>query len=253
MAAFGGGIGRLLTFLPVVGLASCAATIHEVHYFASVHEDQASGESEIVNVFRLEVDGGSTFSNLRYMAGEYDERAIDFFLNETKSEDYAPANGLKALPPIFDEACAPQSTVEVCREDYQKSLQLYGLAGTGTTKGQPLDNFVMILSANADAIAESIGAFAESEIAIRSMNYLLNKDTYDAAKIAEAQKAANSTFYKVSVDTLDHMFEANSSNDSDDTLADMVILQTIATILEPEGSLNFNTIDQAESWFSVQK
>lgn len=114
---------------------SCQASIVEDHYFKSV-----SGDSErATNYFRLRVRANSAFSETRYIAGYYDERAVDLYFNEYKKEDIG-VFGSKLVDPGTDQKIVP------------------------LTPEEERGTFVMILSTSAKAVADTIGAFAESRV-----------------------------------------------------------------------------------------
>ncbi|HTU61038.1 MAG TPA: hypothetical protein VMF89_21440, partial [Polyangiales bacterium] len=119
-------------------LGGCSAMVREEHYFATYAKSDSPHEPR--NFFRLEITGASTFSNARYIAGFYDPRAVDLFFNELK----------------------PQSSD---RTLFSANLQLPG-ESTVLTPLSPGDRgtYVMVLSTNADAIADAIGSFSESQV-----------------------------------------------------------------------------------------
>lgn len=148
-------------------LAGCAATVSENHYFAA-YKEKPGGEREAVQFYRLSVNGNSQFANTRYLTGYFDERAVSLFFNELKS----PTN-----QKLFDDATT--------------------LPGSGGTKIAPLsptaDNgaFVLIMSTNADAIANTIGSFAESQVVADSLTRLLNRDRFLAKTRSDARLSIN--------------------------------------------------------------
>lgn len=152
---------RIILMLLASMLVGCAS-IEETHYFKSAGDNP--------NYFKLTVDGGSGFSSSRYIAGYYDERALDLFLNE-----FSVKSGWPDTPPkLF--------------KDQQKN------PGTSDTL-KPLDpnqhgRFAMILSTNADAIAETIGSFAESNVIADVLMKWSQKGKVDEIKKSESQLVA---------------------------------------------------------------
>ena len=255
---------RVVVFaLALIALNACSARIHEQHYFATVAEGNLgkspTGDSEIINIFRLDIRAGGSFSNIRYIAGNYDERAVDFFFNEVHSENYTP--NLSGPTKIFDPNCPDKGkdgiamSEEECQAYYKKSLKLYPLVsgGDGSTPTKPLKGFVIILSSNAEAIAETIGAFSESTIAIQSMNYLLNKDTFEEeARVKAVEATVNSERAAVSKSLKGH-FDSFVAQNATDTIGELAILQSLAVALAPEDAISFTDIGEAKLWFTTRK
>ena len=147
-------IGLISVFL----VASCAS-IKEDHYLASVTK---KGERP-TNYFRLKVRGSSQLSSARYVAGFYDERAVDLFFNELKTADSSSK--------LFADAVKSPGSNEVI-----KSLD-------PSKRGA----FVMILSTNADAVADTIGSFAESGVAAEAITNLVNQSRIREARRTDAK------------------------------------------------------------------
>lgn len=239
----------------LIAVSGCVAAINEEHLFATMQTPTPSNPSGIVNVFRIDVDGQSSFANVRYISGTYDERAVDFFLNEVKSQDYTPsAVGATGSKPIFNTTCPKKddqgTEIDECKEAYEDALKIMPLKGDFSGEG---GTFVMILSTNANAIAETIGAFAENDVAIKSFNYMLNKDTYDAAANLAAAKPDQEKENVAIAGTLDQLFAAMTANDTakqtEDTALELAILYSVAVSLRPEEQINFSSIEEAKVWF----
>ena len=131
----------------VMMLTACGANIKETHYFGRY---RASSETP-VNFYKVTVTADTSFTNARYVAGFYDERAVDLFFNELKPE--TPPDPFKdsQKDPGTDETIKPLSPDD--------------------EKGR----FVMILSTNADDIAGALGALTENEAAMQALANLVNK------------------------------------------------------------------------------
>ena len=211
-------------------LAGCAASVRENHYFAAFTTDSA-GKREPQQFYRLSVDGHASFSNARYLSGFFDERAVSLFFNELKS----PTNGK-----LFDDA-----------------VKLPG-APDGT-KLQSLDPtpqegaFVMILSTNADSIANAIGSFAESQVVSDAITRMLNKDRVQAKATSDAklgvQKAeATALLSRLTAQTAQ---AASAANASDATAAYLRALTALAQSLGYTGS-EFRSLGVAQEWFVLE-
>jgi hypothetical protein len=141
--------GGAVLFLAALG--GCSATFHEKHHFATV--DTETGE--VQNIFRVTVNGDASMTNARYVAGFYDERAVDLFFNEIQSRPLTDADRNSGAPPIFRQVDCSGMDEAACKAKQDQILRMIpvgaDLGRTGT--------FVMILSTNADAIANTIGSF----------------------------------------------------------------------------------------------
>lgn len=239
--------------LASVAVLSGCASVDEKHYMGAFTSPTPDNPSGLVNVFRINIKGDAGLSNVRYIAGTYDERAVDFFLNEVKSDDYAPSEKLKFGKRLLNLSCPTKDdkalSQEACKKAYEDALTVSPLSSDGL--GGNFDSFVIIFSTNADAIAETIGAISENTVAIQSVNYLLNKDTYEEAAIITNLKTVKALSRKASIDTLSTLFSTayESEATNKDTL-ELNILRSIAIALEPERSASFNTLDEAKIWFA---
>lgn len=139
-------------------LASGCTSFQQTYHF------QSSAGDGTVNFFRVRVEGDAQTAKTRYLAGFYDERAVDLFFNELKStgDDLRPifVTGQKA--PGEDAALKPLTPDK----------------GKGT--------FVMIFSTNPKAVADTIGAFAESQVVSDALTNLVNRRDVQAARVLTA-------------------------------------------------------------------
>ena len=242
---------RLVLLLVVATSVIGCAGVTERHYFGAFESPTPSNPTGLVNVFRVNIDANGGWSSMRYIAGVYDERAVEFFLNEAKSQTYTPGSGTTAgLPKIFDLSCKGSDgkamTPEDCRQAHEKKLTLGSLA---TGMQQAGGSFVIILSTNADAISETIGSIAESDIMIKSVNYLLNKETIDKAAGITAIKSDVEANRKVAFKTLGSvMGTAYKANQSKAVSDELLILNLIAGELEPDKTVLFTEIEEAKKW-----
>ena len=156
--------------LVVLSTCSCGTSFKESHYFTSA-TSQADFERPR-NFFRVNVDGWAAFSAARYVSGYYDERAVDLFFNEVKTVD---AQEGVIIRPLF-----PGEVPEPFTGD--KIRPLSPAEGKGA--------LVMILSTNADAVADAIGNFAEGQAAAAAISNLVNRDEIRAARRTQAEQEA---------------------------------------------------------------
>lgn len=209
----------------VILLSCCGANVKEEHYFATY-----SGQNgvEPKNFFRLKVIGETSFSNARYVAGYYDERAVDLFFNEVK----------------------PTSTQQVFLADQKdpgtedKVKPLTPADGRG--------RFVMILSTNADSIANTIGAMSENQAAMEALNNLVNKSQIERLQQSAAETPMRKASAAAAVRQLTTL--ANSmGDDSDATAANGAVLGILNELARAAGhSVPFAAIGDAKSWFERQ-
>jgi hypothetical protein len=212
-----------------VVLAGCAATVQENHYFAAFR-DGINGQREPVQFYRLAVNGQSQFSNTRYLTGYFDERAITLFFNELKS----PTN-----QKLFDDATVLPGAA----------------AGTKLVPLSPTsDNgaFVLIMSTNADAIAGTIGSFAESQVVADALTRLFNRDRINAKSQSDARLGVQKAQGTALVTQLRaHASAAASAASGVDSIAGYRrALTTLAQGLGYSGP-EFDSLEKARDWFAL--
>jgi hypothetical protein len=220
---------RFVLLLLAILLGGCAATIHETHFLPS-YAPGDDRQVNPVNFFRLKVDGTASFTNARYLSGFYDERAVDLFFNEIK----APTN-----QKLFDENVKPPG--QTANEAF-KPL-------TPTTDGA----YVLILSTNADSIANAIGSFAESQVVADALTRAFNKDKF-AAKAQSDVEASTLTAraqlatarVKIGLDTA-----KAATNDAVARTAYQRALLALAQALGYRGA-EFKDFADARRWFDLE-
>lgn len=225
---------ELFTLAMAVGsfmMNGCVATIQENHYFAAYKDTEAKKEPEPVQFYRLSVNGQSWFSNTRYLTGYYDERAISLFFNEIKS----PPNQR-----LFDD-----------------NTTLPGAApGTKLAALSPTPEngaFVLIMSTNADAIASSIGSFAESQVMADALTRLVNKDRFKVksqsdAKVAVQKAQGQALFIRLTSQT---SAARTATKGLDAVVSYRRALTALAQGLGYNGP-EFESIDKAREWFALE-
>lgn len=206
-------------------LTGCGANIREHHFFATYATEDSGTPT---NFFRLNVEANTSFTNARYVAGYYDERVVDLFFNELKPATPPALFPADAKDPGSDEKIRPLTPAD----------------GRG--------RFVMILSTNADSIANTIGALTENQAAMEALNALTNKtqiermqrDSADAPGL-KAAAAATVTQLEALASTL--------SDASDAAAAQATLLRMVNTLAIAAGNRTpFSSIDQAKVWFERQ-
>jgi len=223
-------------------LCACSVKVKEAHYFKS------GGDNP--NYYRLKVTVGAKFSKARYMAGYYDERAIDLFLNEFKVDSYNPksttsgsdnenkGNGEEKSEPSGRDMLRSQKSPGT--EDDIKPLD-------PTQRGR----FLIILSTNADAIADTIGSFAESEgmanavVALAAAPRLRELDESKAeAETEQVRLAAYKTEITALIGEAPDEISAKKLEDN--------FLHTLSVISRGLNQpMSFKDFDEAEKWIEA--
>jgi hypothetical protein len=168
-------VSRLLTGFTIGGLLiaapGCGAFVNETHYFRSAHPDAENNR----NYFRVEVKARSFGTKIRYLAGYFDDGAVNQYFAEFAQPDSLEGT---LIPP----APAPESVQEDASSD---------------TEIEPVDpklvdrRLVLLLSNNVDEIAAQIGAIAKGKQTQSALASLLNRDELEAAAHAQSVAAAD--------------------------------------------------------------
>lgn len=231
-------------------LSGCGASIRERHHFATVNRDTR----EIVNIFRVTVKGDIAMANARYLAGFYDERAVDLFFNEVKAGDLTT----KGVGSIFTMPDCTGKTEAECIALKNARLSMVPI-GTSTA---PDGAFVMILSTDADAIAGTIGAFAENETVVGSAMYLATRSereeaasiTARAGVVTNTRNAAATELSALFAKATDDLFEgADQKEDmAARTRLYLAILQAAAAGLTADAAPTFTSVQEARAWYAAR-
>lgn len=156
----------LVSWLVPLALGGCTS-FSQVYHFQS-----AAAANGVPNFFRVKVEGDAQTAKARFLAGFYDERAVDLYFNELKPSD-------QYIRKLFenDQKAPGEDTVT-------KPL----------TPDKSRGTFVMIFSTNPKAVTDAIGNFAESQVVADSITNLVNRRELDAARVltASAPTAAKS-------------------------------------------------------------
>jgi len=222
-------------------LPGCVSTFEDKHHFATV--DTSTGQ--VVNVFRVSVKGGAEMANLRYIAGYYDPRAVDLFFNEVNSQNYTDAELKGAVPSIFKTVSCDDPADDDCKKKQDAVLRTVPVGADGGKEGR----FVMILSSNANAVASSIGKFAENELVISSALFLATKNDREAVAKLDAEAPIVSAQRKATTGEIGKILEGA---DADYNSKYLRTLQAIAAGLAPDASPAFKDKDEAAAWFAAR-
>lgn len=213
-------------------LAACSTNFREDHYFKSISK---TGEKP-TNYFRLRVEGRANFSSARYIAGYYDERAVDLFFDEMKS---STSTSDSKIEPIFQGG-------EIALANGEKIAPLSPKMEDGA--------FLMIFSTNAKAVANTIGQFADSQVAADAITNLVNRDQVKETARAEVSKQKAQQRAKAvaaEVESLVNAFPATNPGKDDTTQAALRLLAAIAQAKGRVGS--FQDINEARAWLQAEQ
>lgn len=220
---------RHAALVAVVSLLSACSSFHEKHYFRS--EDARTGKP--VNYFRVTVDGTSFWTKSRYVSGYYDERAVDLFFNETKSDNN---DDVKKI--FVADQTAPGSS--------EKIIPL-----------APQQNgaFLMIFSTNAKAVTDTLGQFAESQVVADAVTNIINRGQIrDARKAAAASTTNTARTQAIAANITSLLSDTSlpSGASADDAQKQTLrVLRVIATALGGDGQ--FASADEAAAWFAAKR
>jgi hypothetical protein len=221
------------------------ARFREDHYFQSV--SQLNGRP--TNFFRLRISGASQLGLTRYVAGYYDERAVDLFFNEVKpsGSDTSPDAG--SIKPIFVDNQKNPGT-----DDKIKPLSPDAQHGA----------FLLLFSTNAKAVADTIGQFAESQIVADAITNLANQGHIKEANAIQANLAEDVAKNADKVSALESLYAAVAAlgDPPPDRPADLLEYEThlenayvriLNSLASATGnrSKSFASLDEARIWFEA--
>ena len=208
-------------------VGGCGATVSERHYFASYSADDPNTPT---NFFRLEVSATSALSSARYVAGYYDERAVDLIFNEIRTGEGDDT------PALFTELSTDSGeTIRPLSPDASDGV------------------FVMILSTDAESVANVIGGFAERQAVADAVSNLVNRDRIrervrSDARLSVMQARANAMTSELSA-SLDAAEGATSA-----AQAQSAYLRSLNVLARALGrSDGFENFDEARIWFAAQQ
>lgn len=213
----------------ILCLIGCA-NFEEDHYFRA-GSDEASGKE---NYVRVRVKGSAQLSTARYIAGYYDERAVDLFFNEIKVNQ----NDANAVAPIFDDKDMPP-----------------GNDNAGTVRvDDPNGTFVMILSTNANSVANTIGNFAASNAAAAAITNIINKDAMEESLESEADIAAKKINLQASQQELEALLARIETKATANQAFDTDYMRLVNALARALGATDdLPDADAAKAWFEGRK
>lgn len=210
-----------------LGLMTGCAQFGERHYFGAF--DRSTGE--VVNFYRLDVSGKARFSSARYLSGAYDERALDLFFNEMRTSE-----GSKSM--VFVEGQMEPGTETVIK---------------GLSPNSDRGAFVLILSTNADAVANTIGSFAESQVVARAIANLISAGRTEAKRRSDANIAIlKSTGAALETQLATQLVEAGKATTA--VASERAYRRMLITLARGLGhDETFSSFDDARRWFQLER
>ena len=211
--------------------------------------DDKTGDT--LNIFRINVSGDTSLTNVRYLAGFYDERAVETFFNETKSTTIDATNfaSLASMPmprltaavPCKDPASAECKTAT---DDAAKLVPLGSKSGDGGA-------FVLLLSTNPDAIVSTIGAFVDDTNVVSATMALVTKPQRDAVSTINATRTTVTNERSAIATELDQLIKTGEGNAAIDSESYLSALSALAGALAPGAAPLFTSIPEAKAWFAA--
>lgn len=204
-------------------LTGCASGFKEQHYFRATN--RRTGET--VNYFRLTVSGWDGLTSSRFVAGIYDERAVDYFFNEIRTGE--------TLQPLLSTSV---------RDSKDVVLRPLGGGDSGA--------FVLILSTNAKSVADTLGEFAENQVIADAMTNLINRDSIKENRRYSVLRQTTSRRGEALRKHLDALFvelsNAKSANEA------QAIALNIARAIgsASEAPVVFDALDDVQPWVKAQ-
>jgi hypothetical protein len=201
--------------------------------FSQTYHFQSGGAGgDLPNFFRVKVEGDAQTAKTRFLAGFYDERAVDLYFNEVKST----SNG--ELRKLFDTQTAPGESTPI------KPL----------TPEQGRGTFVMIFSTNPKAVADTIGNFAESQVVADALTNIFNKREVEAARLLTAGRAVGDLSATAIADELAALLPTDSGSvDSAAALERKYRRALEAISRQTGGPQTFADLAAAKAWLGRSK
>jgi hypothetical protein len=220
---------KCIAAIAVLALLTSCSSFRETHYFRS--EDARTGKP--VNYFRVTVDGSSFWTKSRYISGYYDERAVDLFFNETKSDN---SDDVKKI--FVAEQTAPGATDKIIPLAPQQN-----------------GAFLMIFSTNAKAVTDALGQFAESQVVADAVTNIINRGQIREARKAAAASTTDTARTQALAANISSLLSDTSlpaaASAADAQTQTLRVLRAIATALGGDGQ--FASADNAEAWFAAKR
>jgi hypothetical protein len=201
----------------ILALMTSCQSIRETHYF----RDKAGNPP---NYYRLQIKGYAFLTSSRYLSGNFDEEAVNYYFGEIAQAKDAKFNAVKSNQ-TSEEGIVP-------------------VGADGLNK-----KFVLLLSTNSDAISSAFGNFVESKETQKELARIINRDKLieleDVRVIENTQEKKRQKMTALGDSYLNSITAAESS-----ASIRIKLLAYLNSIADYFGSpQNFKDLATAEKWF----
>jgi hypothetical protein len=209
---------QIAAALALLCFTGCATQFQEKHYFKAVDPDTGKA----VNYFRITISGHSSFTASRYVSGFYSQKAVEYFFNEFRS-------------------------------DKQPELRLepVGVDSSDHRVGEEEGAFVLVLSTNAKAVADTIGEMTDNDALTKAFNRLLRKDDIEAAEKLVFGMSARKDDAQRNYENIDHaVFDLKEQMpNADKARLRQQAVRIVAAVAKAMGEKDpIATFDDAKNW-----
>lgn len=206
-------------------LAGGCSKFHEVHYLKS---NVSKGQTP--NYFRVTVNGDTFMSSSRFMSGYFDEAAVNTYFGGFKQ----PEGG---------------RLTAVASETKESGVMPIAATESGST-------LILLLTSNADEIANSLNALANSEAITQALAGIVSHDQLEAAAQnaadAPAQESAGAALATMGSKLIPAEPAAGVTLSPPAVRADLLAYANkLASSLEP--GTHFDSLEQAKLWVRTFK
>jgi hypothetical protein len=217
---------RLLVPVLAAALLGCGAHVRETHYFRSSEPSPAAQR----NYFRVEIHARVIGTKVRYLAGYFDDAAVDqYFAEFTQPESLEGT----LVPDGDDEAPSAEIT--------PVDPKLIG------------SDLVLLLSNNVDEVAAQIGAIGKGQQTQAALANIVNRDQIDAAQRArdraELDRQAAASVANIAARTAETLDPNTSASQAKADL--LVLANALAAYLGAD--VHFTDLDEAERWLAANR
>lgn len=228
-------------------LTTGCSSFHEQYLFRSGRPGKA-------NYYRVTITGRTSFTASQFAAGLYDAEAVDTLFGELKGPGKLVSIGGTSF--ASQNQSDPQAPVEPVT-----GLTLVASSDSGTKlkpiqsiEGKPIKDqkFVFFLSSNANAIANAIQTYVDSDRIQTAMLSLLVKEDVqklEAARATERDAVSRANTIAAAMDaSVAPLGTGDSATGADVRTAALKALSVLASRSAIASPPSFRTVDEAEQW-----
>lgn len=218
--------------LVLVGSTGCRTDFAEVHFY---RVDAETGDRP--NYYRLTISGDASFSQAKYISGCYDERAVQIVFDEIGTD---PNGGVVRFLSGGEVEIAGSKVTTVSAESE--------VCPPGKSK-------LMIFSTNAKVIADTIGAFAESQVVAQSVVGLLQHDELEDLGRRQGELQVESTAQVSENREIAALVGSlPAGDDPGQAETRKAALRILNAIARAQGRFEpFTTVEEARLWFQMRQ